>query len=113
MPYRNILNIKWVDGVSMASSVTSSVIDLSNTQGLSIHAFWTGSPSGSFQLEASDDAGAHWAVYQDSIVALPVIGNSIFWNVSEVHFDQIRLVYTAASGSGTLTAWINCKGDDN
>lgn len=113
MPYKNILNVKMVDAGDMSSSITSSAIDLSSTQGFSIQAYWSGSPSGSFQLEVSNNLGSTWAVYQDSDVTLPVAGNQIFWNVSEVHFDQVRLVYTATSGSGTLTAWINCKGDDN
>lgn len=112
MPYKNIFNITLIDNVSMATSVTSSSVDLSTVQGFSIHAFWTGSPAGSFYLEASDD-DIHWAIYQDSTATLPVVGNSIFWNVSATHFDKVRIVFAHTSGTGNLTVLMNAKGDDN
>jgi len=112
MPYKNIFNITLVNNVSMSTSITSPSIDLSNVQGFAMHAFWDGSPAGTFHLEASDD-DVHWAIYQDSVVSLPVAGNQIFYNVSLTHFDKVRLVFTRSSGSGDLTVLMNAKGDDN
>ena len=97
----------------MATNITSTPIDLSNVQGFSIQAYWDNAPTGSFHLEVSNNDGATWSIYQDSVVAIPVVGDQIFWNVSEVHFDLVRLIYTATSGTGNVTVWINCKGDDN
>lgn len=114
MPYKNIFNRPLVENQSMASSFDSPSTDLSTVQGFSIQAKHTGSPVGVLKLQISDNETLlGWDDYPNSEMDVPSSNGVYTWNVSEVHFDSVRLVYTATSGSGTLTAYINGKGDDN
>ena len=112
MPYKNIFNYVFVNAQSMASSFESDVIDLSNVQGFSVQADYTGSPVGTLKLMVSDN-GSKFYDYPNSSVSIPTTDGGQLYIVSQVHFDKVKLVYTASSGSGNLTAQINAKGDDD
>lgn len=90
---------------NMASSITSSACDLTYYDGFAIQAVYTGSPSGTFKIQVSADAGActTFSDYTNSSQTISAAGDYI-WIVNSSAYHCARLVYTLTSGSGTLNA---------
>lgn len=99
-------------GTVMNATINSSAQQLWNVFGYAIQIVWTGTPTGSFKLQASDDsfnAGIpgnpnHWSDITDSSVSITAAG-SYMWNVSNPQYVWVRVVYTDTS-SGASTAVI-------
>ncbi len=78
---------------------------------LSVQAVWTGTPTGTFALQCSFDGQATWttvpgaaAEFTANSQAQPAGGSgSAVWNWSNVPGNMCRILYTATSGTGTLT----------
>lgn len=115
----------------MNASINSAAIQLQNMFGFAIQVVFTGTPTGTFELEASCDPvppqnlvvrinGAvtylptNWTMVESSSTSVSAAG-SVFWNyASNVNWNYVRVQYTDTSG-GTSTALItvaqvNCKG---
>jgi len=106
----NVYNIQIVTNGDMSqSTVTSDVIDLSRTDGYAVYAEWTGSPNGVIELQASLD-GNTWVTITGSPSIITTAGN-FMWNVGDVFYDKVRVLYIKTSGSGTLNVHINGKAD--
>lgn len=89
----------------------------------SIQLVFTGSPVGSFKLQASDDPGmanggqqpqalnvTNWSDVSGSTVAVSAAGN-VLYDIANAGYNFVRVVYTATSGTGSLTsARANVKG---
>lgn len=90
---------------NMASSITSSACDLTYYDGFAIQAVYTGSPSGSFKIQVSADAGVctNFSDYTNSSQTISAAGDFI-WIVNSSAYHCARLVYTVTSGSGTVNA---------
>lgn len=97
------LNVEHLEGVSYVVDVTS-----------------TGGPvTGSFKLQISNNAfldnssavnpSATWIDYAGSAQAVSGTG-VLGWNVTDLYFKAIRLVYTSTSGTGSAVANIQAKG---
>lgn len=103
----NNANKKIVSGQSMAANYTSPTIDVNQVYGLSFQAVFTGSPVGSFKLQvSSQDVPStgdvtEWSDVADSETAISAAGN-VFYNVTDVFFHWVRIVYTFSSGTGSL-----------
>lgn len=109
---------------------TNATISLAANQlydvfGFCIQAVITGTPTGSFKLQASADpcsqgslstpltgqAPTNWTDISNSSQSVSAAGTVIF-NVSDVHYNWVRVVYTDTSGgasTATFTARINVK----
>jgi hypothetical protein len=105
----NIYNYKIVTNGDMTSNITSSVVDLSITDGYSVYAKWTGTPVGAIQLKASLD-GINFVIIAGSPTDVNGPGEAL-WEVTTAFYDKILVEYVASGGSGTLNAQINGKGD--
>lgn len=78
---------------------------------LSVWASWTGTPTGTFSLQCSFDGQTTWvtvpgaaAEFTANSQAQPAgSGGSAVWNWSNVPGNLVRILYTATSGTGTLT----------
>ncbi len=110
-----------LDSVSMGASSNGAAIHVESMTGFSIMAKWTGSPVGDFTLEASNNAftdnvnnnenpDALWVTITGSDVAAGGTSGNQIWNVSDVYYKAVRVVYTRTSGTGTYTAAIWAKG---
>jgi len=108
---------------SMASSFNTTGINLISIYAYSIQAVWSGgsSPVGTFSLQGSNDAGdngsgqgvsqpVNWSTITGSSQAISGTPGNILFDVTECSYRWVRLVYTATSGSGTVSATINTKG---
>lgn len=120
--------VRIATNVSMATSSNSIGIDCNQLALASIQASWTGTAeAGTFKLQISDDivpvaasssnpVGSdpaanvvNWSDYTGSSTVVAGDGN-FTWNMVYVGFRWVRLVYTAASGTGTYNATFSGKG---
>lgn len=109
------------DAVDASVTQTSSAFQLNQVYGWSAQFVFTGSPVGSFKAQVSDDPGSlapydnpgssvtHWSDLQDSTIAVSGSGTPGI-NYNGTFYNWIRFVYTASSGTGTLSARLNSKG---
>lgn len=106
----------------------SGAVDLSSSQNLkpvwlghiaqyALQLVFTGSPVGTFKLQASNDVGhidsagssmqvsgiTNWTDVTGSAVAVSAAGN-VMWNAENVGYTWVRVVWTYTSGSGSLTS---------
>lgn len=107
-----VYNKKIETSVTMNASFNSAALQLYQMYGFSIQAVWTGTPNGTFKLQCSSDpvtqintppvAPTNWSDVATSSQAVSAAGDYT-WNVFEVMYNWVRLVYTDASG-GSSTA---------
>ena len=102
---------------SLGADYASSPIYLAYVGDYAIQLVFTGSPVGTFKLQASNDAAteiegnsilsvnplANWTDITGSDQAIAAAGNHM-WNVSDTGYSFVRVVYTRTSGSGSLTS---------
>lgn len=105
----------------MSDDLESIGIDLQQLLSYSIQAVFTGSPSGAFKLQWSNDnvqvaSGTNpaanvvnWTDYTGTSQTISAAGN-YGWVGAWAGFRWIRLVYTDDSGSGSCTATFCGKG---
>ncbi len=110
-------NLLILDGAavngSLASSKNLQAIWLGHIVYYSIQLTYTGTPNGAFKLQASNDVGhpgaaseaerevgiTTWTDITDSGVTVVAAGDNM-WNVQNVGYNWVRVVWTAA-GAGT------------
>lgn len=116
-----------VNGQSMATNITSAPTILGGMYSFTYSLSWTGtSPVGTVSVQASNDfalnaAGAvltagTWNTLTLSVNGTPATTIAITGNTGNGMIDvfatgayAVRLIYTAASGAGSLTAIFNGK----
>lgn len=110
-------------GDMSTASLNSVGIDLNQTVLYSIQAVFTGAPVGTLKLQISNDfvatptagganlasAVTHWTDYTGSSYSVSAAGD-FAWNVFDVGYRWVRMVYTKTSGTGSLTATFCGKG---
>ena len=103
--------------VSLASNQTLRPVYLGHIINYSIQLVFTGSPTGTFKLQASNDPGrpsgasdtevqiglSNWTDIADSTQAISAAGDHT-WTVENAGYSWVRVVYTFGSGSGSLTS---------
>jgi hypothetical protein len=92
----------------MSASITSQAISVLKHPHAAIQAVCTGSPVGTFTLEASVD-GTNFATITNSSQAVSG-ADSVLWNLAGKGFAWVRVVYTRTSGTGTLAVHTSGKG---
>lgn len=111
----NVYNKQIVANAVMNATITSSYYNVQQIFGVAIQAHYTGTPTGTFKLQASSDPAtsynngsnvpANWTDIAGSSQAVSAAGD-FMWNVFDQMYNWIRLVYTDGSG-GTSTAVLN------
>lgn len=89
---------------SLADDWQSEAIHLQFLNQYSIQLVFTGTPTGSWYLETSDDQRepTNWSVLTGSSQAITEAGNHT-WHVRSAAYTWLRVRYQRASGSGSLT----------
>lgn len=119
----NVANEQIITNVVMNANRVSAAIPVVNIYGYAIQATYTGTPTGTFKLQASADkfdyanptqppVPTHWTDISGSSQAVSAAGD-FMWNVTGCFYTYVRLVYTdGSSGASTavLNARINIKG---
>lgn len=107
-----------INGVSMAASINGPATVIQRLPGISYDISWTGSPVGTFSVEVSNtvvlgpngsviQAGNWYVIPSAALVgSLPVPSGSPgngFIDVIGTEAYAVRIIYTATSGTGSLT----------
>lgn len=112
--------------IPLNANYNSPASPLKNIFGYAIAAIVTGTPGGNIKLQASNDpetndamplgipepAPTHWVDIKDSTFVLTAAGETM-WNVSEIGYNYVRVVYTDTSSGGStavMTIIVNAKG---
>ena len=112
-------------GTVMNTNLTSQVLQLENMYGYAIQIVWTGTPTGSFSLQASCDpvtqanqkfgpngvvtyAPTNWSTVANSSYAVSAAGDNM-WSYGELAvYNYVRVVYTdGSSGDSTATITVS------
>ncbi len=114
-------NLLVLDGVAqpvdMSTNINFKPIYLGSIVNYAIQIFFTGSPSGQFKLQMSNDVGnpsapkeslqfeavTNWTDVADSSFSVAAAGN-VMWDVQNTGGEWVRVVYTDAGGTGTITS---------
>lgn len=121
-----IANEDLLDGqsVSLGADYASRPVWLGHIAQYSIQAVFTGTPTGSFELQCSNDQGhidapskavqgsgvTNWTTITGSSQSVSAAGN-ITWDAQNVGYLWVRVIYTRTSGTGSLTSLrANVKG---
>ena len=93
----------------MSTTITSSDTTIKYTDNVGIQAVFTGTPTGTFSVQVSNDQ-VNWdsITFSSAPVAVGAAG-SVYMDVNQMSAPYIRLVYTPVSGNGTLNATITAK----
>ncbi len=109
---------------SLSTSFELFPIYMGNIVLCSIQLVFTGSPTGTFKLQCTNDPGnptlpgkvaqssgvVNWTDIDDSSQNITEGGNHT-WNVTDIGYLWLRVVYTATSGTGSLIdARVTVKG---
>jgi hypothetical protein len=108
----HIANLYLVGGNStvsgnMASNITSNIANINEAAGYALQAVMTGSPVGMINVYASND-GTDFTLIPAFTAAVSGAG-SYMVNYDWPRYGFVQLIYTATSGSGTMTVQINTK----
>jgi len=87
------------------SIVLSKPVDVNGLSSVTIQAVFTGTPTGTFAVEASI-ADSNWVDIVAGIPAAAGAAGSRLVEIVNLKFQLLRLKYTNASGTGTLNAHV-------
>lgn len=116
-----ILNEKLLNAVDASVSQNSAHGLLASAFGYSLQAVITGTATGTLKLQGSNDpvpdasflvptfTVSNWTDILDSTQSVTGAG-TLLYNVEGVFYNWVRAVYTASSGTGTITIIFNSKG---
>jgi hypothetical protein len=130
MAYNLMYPVNIFNGVSMATSQTSlvqasagntpSAVKTDRQDNIGIQLDWTGDPVGTFAINISsnrrqDDNGN--VLYPGTFVTLPLVPaivatgtpNTAYIDLNQMSCQFVQVVYTAVSGTGTLTGIVVAK----
>ena len=114
---------QYLNAKDMTTTFEGTPIDVEAREGFSVIAAWTqtsGTLSGTIKLQASNNYttqaqpmasnpdNATWTDVTGSLVNVSGSG-SYGWNVSDVYYAWVRVVYTATTGVGTANAYVCVK----
>lgn len=102
-------------------TVVSNPIPIQNYLGYAVQAEWTGTPTGTFTLQGSCDAGVilnngtvtnvtNWTTISSTNISASGSAGSLLYNMPNSYYYWFQLVYTATSGTGTANAAAVIKG---
>ena len=104
-----LLPYKMFAGADMSLPQLIAATDVPYVDNIGIFLKWTGNPTGTMAVQISPDK-TNWADLPIS-PAISVAGaaDTVVGSISLLEHCYLRLVYTSASGAGTLDGWISAK----
>ncbi len=95
---------------SMAGNIVSPTTSIKNLDNVGVQFIWTGTPTGTFFVQVSADGVTFDAITLPATVSASGSAGHACVDLNQISFPFIQVGYTAASGSGSLTAYITAKG---
>jgi hypothetical protein len=99
------LNEHVLNSSSMAATVTSTIVDLSEVIGYAVHSIFTGAPVGSISTQASND-GINFVEVDTHAVSA---AGQYMLNIPRSHYRYVKISYIRTSGTGVLNTFISGK----
>ena|ERR1700677_2695464 len=121
MAYNVLYPVHIIVATSMTASITSAVVETRNQDNIGFQLNWTGAPVGTFTFQVSmdffEDINGN-IVNPGNWTTLPVTPaitaagtpNTAYVDINQTSSPYMRVVYTFASGTGTLDGFANGKG---
>lgn len=113
-PYK-IIDDLGANNMTGTAAVVSVVLNMEHYDSVGLEADWTGTPTGTFQLEGSNrydpatDPNITTPFRAITLASPPAnpAGSASGWllDLNQIPFKWIRLRYTNASGTGKLNVW--------
>lgn len=101
----------WDSAVSANSSVNGTPLDVSNVDNVGVQIVWTSTSSltGQFDVQASNDKVNWDTLPVDNEITTGGASGHGLYNLNEIPFNWIRVIYTSTSGTGSFTTNISGK----
>lgn len=107
---KNVLRpIAIITAGDMSGSLTSSVTNINFLDNIGIQLIFTGSPTGTFSVEVSNDNTSWTALSLSPAPAASGSAGNQYIDLNQLSAAWIRTKYTRTSGSGSLTAYLSAK----
>lgn len=119
MPKNTLSPVLIMDAVSLAADAESSVVKIQRLDNVGMQIDLTGSPTGSFQAQISNnaswnpdgslrDAGT-WINVGTAATVTAGSPDPIFIDLNQMSAKAVKLVYTRTSGTGTASVLLTGK----
>lgn len=93
------------------ATVSSSVITNTYQDNIGIQATWTGTPTGTIEVDGSNDGTNFYALTFNPAISQPAgVAGGFLININQYPFAYLKVLYTKTSGTGTLDAYLVAKG---
>lgn len=108
---------KVTNAASLGATANLDVYDVRSYDNVALQLNWTGTPTGSFALQASldfDGTTGSWATLSPSVGGVPTpagVADTALLEVSTTAISFLRLAYTRTSGTGAIDVWAVGKED--
>lgn len=113
-PYNNVI----FNALDASVSQTSPASSVKEVMGWAAQFSFTGTPVGTMKVQVSCDPGskspfdgqfsANWTDMAGSTQNVTGAG-TVLYNVNWAYYSWVRYIYTAASGTGTISGRVNVK----
>lgn len=106
-----VKSFKMIDAGDISSNITSHTVNVINLDNASIHVEWAGAAiNGTMVVQAKNGESDSWYdLDMGGVISLTGAGGDHQLVFNSLPFTDIRLVYTATAGTGTLDAKISAK----
>lgn len=121
MAYNLLKPFKVITDASMATSLTSAVVEIQQQDNIGIQLKWSGSPVGTFSFQVSSDylkdpignvqnPGNWIALPVDPVITAAGTPDDAYVDLNQLSASFVRVVYTRTSGVGVLNVLVTGKG---
>jgi len=121
MAYNILFPVHIFNAASMATSLTSPVVEIRNQDNVGIQLHWTGAPVGDFDFQISSDhaqdsqgnvtnAGNWVSLPLSPAISAAGSADDAYVDLNQMSAMYCRVVYTRTSGTGSLSGVIVAKG---
>lgn len=112
------LPIRYLISQSMGASFDGNAFNVNDCRFIGFQFVLTGTHQGTLKLQVSNDQTdnssevSNWTDYDTSNFSTSVVDadTGILWDIVDLNYKWLRVVYTYTSGSGSVSANIQCKG---
>lgn len=113
MGHKKINNFKLIDSVAMTGTATieSDIQNVENFDNIGLQISWTGTPTGTFTVKASNDR----VTFYDLTFTPPLTnpsggsGGGQLVNINQLPYRFMKFVYVNSVGSGVLNVTMQSK----
>lgn len=121
MSYNRLSSVPIIVSGDMSASLSSSIIEVKLQDNIGIQLNWTGTPTGTFDVQVSDDyfrdfmgnvinAGNWITLTLSPAIIASGAADKAFIDINQTGASYMKVIYTRVSGTGTLNGFMSGKG---